>query len=150
MLQEQNKKRQELNVTPIIAISDSYRKSKGENLLRMDGLRIPKIAFLYILKGTRDVRRPRKRLAFWSRLWWCYKKLFSIVYVNKKSNRSSSIYPCLSLFPSILQSFFFILFLSSSFLLTYSLKTSFTVIINSVTISSRVIGLIFLKKFAAR
>jgi hypothetical protein len=63
MLQEQNKKRQELNVTPIIAISDSYRKSKGENLLRMDGLRIPKIAFLYILKGTRDVRRPRKRLA---------------------------------------------------------------------------------------
>lgn len=37
--------RLELNITPIIANIDSYRKCWGEHLLRMDGSQIPKITF---------------------------------------------------------------------------------------------------------
>ena len=39
---------------------DSYRKRRGEHLLRMDGSRMPKIAFEYNPKRRRDVERPRK------------------------------------------------------------------------------------------
>jgi hypothetical protein len=53
--------RQELNVTPIIANTDSYRKGWGDHLQRLDGSQIPKIAFKYIPKGERDVGCPRKR-----------------------------------------------------------------------------------------
>lgn len=40
---------------------DSYRKFWGDNLLRMDGLRISKIAYEYNSKGRRNVGHPRKR-----------------------------------------------------------------------------------------
>jgi hypothetical protein len=41
--------RLELNITPIIANIDSYRKCWGKHLLRMDGSQIPKITFKYNL-----------------------------------------------------------------------------------------------------
>jgi hypothetical protein len=42
---------------------DSYRKFWGDNLLRMDGLRISKIAYEYNPKGRRNVGHPRNRWA---------------------------------------------------------------------------------------
>jgi hypothetical protein len=54
---------QGLKVTPVTSNIYIYRKRRGEHLLKMDGSRIPKIAFEYYPKGRRHVGRPRKRWA---------------------------------------------------------------------------------------
>jgi hypothetical protein len=53
--------RQELNISPITANTDSYRKQWEEHLQSMGGSQIPKFVFEYNPKGKRDVGRPRKR-----------------------------------------------------------------------------------------
>jgi hypothetical protein len=53
--------RQEQNITPIIANTDSYKQLRGEHLLRIEESRILKITFKYNPKGRRDAVHPRKR-----------------------------------------------------------------------------------------